>query len=206
METSILKRVSQGEIKGWVRGEVLDDPPPTLFYDPLSSVREMGGEVIKESIWRWAAIFCLSKGRRIFFRKDKTKGWAEHVKYLFSPTKGQKEFLIASRLERRNLNIPKPLGWLERVRRGWNFRLLDFEDIRMDERMNRKKLYKNFLQLNTSTPKVITKVDRFRFFREYLRYNPIVKDQRIFLGLWRESRRRGLVYVSSQGVVAETIG
>jgi serine/threonine protein kinase len=89
----------------------------------------------------------------------------------------------------------------------WDFRLLDFEDIRMDEKMNRKKLYKNFLQLNTSTPKVITKVDRLRFFREYLRYNPIVKDQRIFLGrLWRESRRRGLVYVSPQGVVTETIG
>ena len=77
----------------------------------------------------------------------------------------------------------------------------------MDEKVNRKKLFRNFLQLNTSTPKVMTKVDRFRFFREYLRLNPIVKDQRIFL--WRlmdESRRRGLVYVSPQGVVTETIG
>jgi len=118
METSNLKRVSRGEIKGWVRGEVLDDFPPTFFDDPVSSVREMRGEVIKESTWRWAAIFCLSKGRRIFFKKDKAKGWAEYVKYLFSPTKGKKEFFIASQLERRNLNIPKPLGWLERVRRG----------------------------------------------------------------------------------------
>src|SRR4030042_5529470 len=118
METSILKRVSRGEIKGWMRGEVLDDLPPTFFDDPLSSVREMGGEVIKESTWRWAAIFCLSKGRRIFFKKDKVKGWVEYVKYLFSPAKGQKEFLIASQLERRHLNIPKPLGWSERVRRG----------------------------------------------------------------------------------------
>jgi len=65
-------------------------------------------------------------------------------------------------------------------------------------------LFRNFLQLNTSTPKVMTKVDRFRFFREYLRLNPIIKDQGIFLrGLMRESRRRGLVYVSPQGVVAE---
>jgi tRNA A-37 threonylcarbamoyl transferase component Bud32 len=540
METSILKRVSKGEIRGCVRGEVLDNLPATFFNDPLSSVLEMGGEVIKESIWRRAAIFCLPNGRRIFFKKDKAKGWAEYMKYLFSPTKGRKEFLIASQLERRNLNIPKPLGWLERVRKGlvresyylseatgagvsfieevaksreprsiielamtvrkfqdaglfhqdlhggnflwdgaslfltdlhhtkiveflslnqrlwnlahlfhslrsawgereqlqfldqyfegisdgskkreilsqriypamdrlqkrqwrsrtkrclkestefsvhrgrgvcyfhrrdfpldrlkrlmeehqklvrerssslvkyspkvivsilndggervslkqfcyphfwgrvkehfrrskgvkswiaangmrargipslkplalaeridwmglkesflfmeapakgqemdryilkgfeninrkrffiktfarwleglhkmslyhsdmktcnilvsekgetWDFRLLDFEDIRMVEKMNRKKLYKNFLQLNTSTPKVITKVDRFRFFREYLRYNPIVKDQKIFLGrLWRESRRRGLVYVSPQGVITETIG
>jgi tRNA A-37 threonylcarbamoyl transferase component Bud32 len=118
METSNLKRVSKGEIKGWVRGEVLDAFPPTFFDDPVSSVREMRGEVVKESTWRWAVIFCLSKGRRIFFKKDKAKGWAEYVKYLFSPTKGQKEFLIASQLERKNLNIPKPLGWLERVRRG----------------------------------------------------------------------------------------
>jgi tRNA A-37 threonylcarbamoyl transferase component Bud32 len=539
METSILRRVSKGEMKGWVRGEVLDDLPPTFFDDPISSIREMGGEVIKESTWRWAAIFCLSKGRRIFFKKDKAKGWADYVKYLFSPTKGQKEFVIASQLERRNLNIPKPLGWFERVRRGlvresyylseatgtgvsfieegakskephsiielattvrkfqnaglfhqdlhggnflwdgaslfltdlhrakiveslslnqrlwnlahlfhslrstwgereqlqfldryfegisdgpkkreilfqriyptmgrlqkrqwrsrtkrclkesteftvqkergicyfhrrdfpldrlkrvmekhqalvrerpsslvkfspevivsilndegervslkqfcyprssgrikehfrrskglkswiaangmrargipslkplalverkdwtglkesllfmeapakdqemdryilkgfeglnrkrffiktfarwldalhkmslyhkdmktcnilvsekgetWEFHLLDFEDIRMDEKVNRKKLFRNFLQLNTSTPKVMTKVDRLRFFREYLRHNPIVKNQRIFLrGLMRESRRRGLVYVSPQGVVTESM-
>jgi serine/threonine protein kinase len=89
----------------------------------------------------------------------------------------------------------------------WDFHLLDFEDLLMGEKVNRKKLFRNFLQLNTSTPKVITKVDRFRFFREYLRLNPIVKDQRIFLrGLMRESRRRGLVYVSPQGVVTETLG
>ena len=89
----------------------------------------------------------------------------------------------------------------------WNFHLLDFEDIRMDESVSRKKLFKNFLQLNTSTPKVITKVDRYRFFREYLRLNPIVKNRKVFLGrLMEESRRRGLVYVSPQGVVTETMG
>jgi tRNA A-37 threonylcarbamoyl transferase component Bud32 len=540
VETSILKRVTRGEIKGCVRGEALDDLPPTFFDDPISSVQEMGGEVIKESKWRVAVLLALPNGRRVFLKRDKTKGWMEGLRYLFSPSKGKKEFLIASQLERRSLNIPNPLGWLERVRRGlvresyylseatgtgvsfieevakskeprsiielamtarkfqdaglfhqdlhggnflwdgaslfltdlhhtkiveslslnrrlwnlahlfhslrsawgereqlqfldqyfegisngskkreilfqriypamdrlqkrqwrsrtkrclkestefsvhrergicyfhrrdfpldrlkrlmeehktlvrerssllvkysskvivsilndgeervslkqfcypyfwgrvkehfrrskglkswiaangmrargipslkplalaerivwmglkesflfmeapvkgqemdryilkdfkgvnrkrffiktfarwldglhkmslyhsdmktcnilvsengetWDFRLLDFEDIRMDEKMDRKKLYKNFLQLNTSTPKIITKVDRLRFFREYLRYNPIVKDQRIFLGrLWRESRRRGLVYVSPQGVVTETIG
>jgi hypothetical protein len=88
----------------------------------------------------------------------------------------------------------------------WEFHLLDFEDIRMDEKVNQKKLFRNFLQLNTSTPSVMTKVDRFRFFREYLRHHPILKDEKVFLrGLMEESRRRGLVYVSPQGVVAETI-
>jgi len=540
MATPILKRISKGEIKGWVRGEVLDHVPVGFFDDPISSVREMGGEVIKESTWRWAAIFTLPNGMRIFLKRDKAKGWPEYLKYLVLPSKGQREFLIASRLERRNLNIPKPLGWMERIRSGlvresyylseatgtgisfieevakakeprsimelaatvrtfqdaglfhqdlhggnflwdgdslfltdlhrtkiveslspnqrlwnlahlfhslrtiwgereqlrfldqyfdgisdgpkkreilferiypsmdrlqkrqwrsrtkrclqesteftvqkergisyfhrrdfplnrlkrvmeehrtlvrerssalvkyspevlvsilsdegeqiglkqfcyphfwgwvkeyfrrskglkawtaanglrarglptlkplalverkgwmglresflfmealandlemdryvlkgfeglkrkrvfikafarwldglhgvgvyhkdmktcnilvsekgeaWDFHLLDFEDVRMDEKVNRKKLFRNFLQLNTSTPQVMTRVDRFRFFREYLRLNPIVKDEKAFLhGLVDESRRRGLVYVSPQGVVTERLG
>jgi serine/threonine protein kinase len=90
---------------------------------------------------------------------------------------------------------------------GWNFRLLDFEDILMDQKVTRKKLFRNLLQLNTSTPKVMTKVDRFRFLREYLRLRPVVKEQRVFLRrLMDESRRRGLVYMSPQGVVTESIG
>jgi hypothetical protein len=540
METPILKRISKGEIKGWMSGAVLDHVPVRFFDDPISSVRQMGGEVVKESTWRWAAIFCLPNGMRIFLKRDKAKGWPEYLKYLVLPSKGQKEFLIASRLERRNLNIPKPLGWMERIRSGlvresyylseatgtgvsfieevakskeprsimelattvrtfqeaglfhqdlhggnflwdgdslfltdlhrtkiveslslnqrlwnlahlfhslraiwgereqlrfldqyfdgisdgpkkreilferiypsmdrlqkrqwrsrtkrclkesteftvqkergiyyfhrrdfplnrlkrvmeehqtlvrerssalvkyspevlvsimsdegeqiglkqfcyphfwgrvkeyfrrskgvkawtaanglrargiptlkplalverrdwmglresflfmealandlemdryvlkgfeglkrkrffiktfarwldglhrvgvyhkdmktcnilvsekeetWDFHLLDFEDIRMDEKVNRKKLFRNFLQLNTSTPQVMTKVDRFRFFREYLRLNPVVKDEKAFLrGLVDESRRRGLVYVSPQGVVTERLG
>jgi hypothetical protein len=89
----------------------------------------------------------------------------------------------------------------------WNFHLLDFEDILLDRGVNRKKLFRNFLQLNTSTPRVMTKVDRYRFFREYLRFNPVVNDPKVFLrGLVDESRRRGLVYVSPQGVVTERMG
>jgi len=540
MRTSILKKVSNGEMKGWMREEILSYLPSTFFDDPISSVQEMRGEVIKESIWRWAALLRLPNGRRVFLKRDKTKGWMEGLKYLFSPSKGQKEFLIASQLEKWSLNIPNPLGWMERVRKGlvresyylseaigtgvsfieevakskephsiielamtvrkfqeaglfhqdlhggnflwkgdflfltdlhraqivkplslnqrlwdlshlfhslrsmwgeeeqlqflnqyfegrfddsqkreilhqkihpvmgrlqkrqwrsrtkrclkesteftvqrekgiryfhrkdfpldrlkrvmeehrdlvrerpfslikyspevivsilndegericlkqfcyphfwgqvkehfrrskglkawmaangtrargipslkplalverknwiglkesflfmetladdqemdryilkgfadlnkkrlfikafarwldglhkmslyhkdmktcnilvsergetWDFHLLDFEDIRMNEKVNWKKLFRNFLQLNTSTPKVMTRVDRFRFFREYLRLNPIIKDQKVFLrGLMDESRLRGLVYVSPQGVVTETMG
>jgi len=118
MGNPIHKRISKGEIKGWVREEVLNDLPSTFFDDPISSVQEMGGEVIKDSTWRWAALLSLPNGRRFFFKRDKTKGWAEGLKYLFFPSKGRKEFLITSRLEGRSLNIPKPLGWAERVRQG----------------------------------------------------------------------------------------
>jgi tRNA A-37 threonylcarbamoyl transferase component Bud32 len=118
MGTSILKRVSKGDLKGWMRGEILDHLPPTFYDDPVSSIQKMGGKVIKESKWRWAAIFPLSDGRRVFIKRDWTKGWGEHLKYLFLPTKGEKEFFIASQLEKGDVNLPKPLGWMKRGRRG----------------------------------------------------------------------------------------
>ncbi len=118
MATSIFKKVSKGEIRGWVKGEVLDSLPAGFFNDPISSVRGMGGQVVKESTWRWAVIFCLPNGMRVFLKRDKAKGWAEYMKYLVLPSKGQKEFLIASQLERKELKVPKPLGWMERVRSG----------------------------------------------------------------------------------------
>jgi len=106
-------------MRGWVRGEILDDLPSTFFEDPLASIHVMKGELIKESTWRWAALLHLPKGGRIFLKRDKTKDWTESVKYFFSHSKGRKEFLIASQLEKRHLPLPKPLGWMERVRGGW---------------------------------------------------------------------------------------
>lgn len=88
----------------------------------------------------------------------------------------------------------------------WDFRLLDLEDVLLNEKVDEKKLFRNFLQLNTSTPKVITRTDRFRFFGEYIDLNPIIKKRSVFLKrLLKESRRRGLVYVSPQGVVDEKL-
>ena len=88
----------------------------------------------------------------------------------------------------------------------WNFKLLDLEDVLLDEKINEKKLFKNLLQLNTSTPKIITTRGRLRFFKEYMRLNPIIKEQKVFLQhLMEESKKRGMVYVSPQGVVSEKI-
>lgn len=118
MAASIFKRVSKGEIRGWVRGDVFDSLPVDFFDDPISSAQSMGGKVVKESMWRWAVIFRLPNGMMFFLKRDKAKGWPEYAKYLLLPSKGQKEFLIASQLERTGLKVPKPLGWVERVRRG----------------------------------------------------------------------------------------
>ncbi|NWG01486.1 MAG: hypothetical protein HXY44_01360 [Syntrophaceae bacterium] len=119
MGTPIFKRVSKGDLKGWVREDLCNALPSAFFDDPISSIREMEGKIVKESKWRWAAIFSLLNGRKIFIKRDLTKGWGDSLKYLFSPTKGRKEFSIVSQLRERDVNLPEPLGWMERDRRGW---------------------------------------------------------------------------------------
>ncbi|MDP2972200.1 MAG: lipopolysaccharide kinase InaA family protein, partial [Deltaproteobacteria bacterium] len=118
MNTPPFMKVSQGEIKGWVREDITHLLPPAFLEDPVTFVRGTGGKVIKESQLRWAAILTLSSGRKIFIKRDKTKGWPEIFKYFILPSKARKEWFIAHQLRKRNLNIPKPLGWVERVHRG----------------------------------------------------------------------------------------
>lgn len=118
MKTPTFKKISVGEIKGWMREDILDLLPPAFFEDPISFIRGTGGEVIMESKLRWAAIFTLSSGRRIFFKRDKTKGWPEIFKYFILPSKGRKEWFMAYQLQKRNLAVPKPYGWMERVHQG----------------------------------------------------------------------------------------
>ena len=90
-------------------------------------------------------------------------------------------------------------------RETWNFHLLDLEDILLDEKVNEKKLFKNLLQLNTSTPNLMTRTDRLRFFRAYQEQHPIIRNEKEFLfRLIRKSRERGIVFVSPHGVVEET--
>jgi tRNA A-37 threonylcarbamoyl transferase component Bud32 len=119
MNQSSYKEVSQGEMKGWVREEIFHLLPPDFFRDPVSAVKEMDGKVLKESRVRWAAIFTLQNKQRIFLKRDKTKDWMESLKYFFLPSKARKEWFVAQELQKRNLNIPRPLGWLERVHRGF---------------------------------------------------------------------------------------
>jgi tRNA A-37 threonylcarbamoyl transferase component Bud32 len=119
MESSPFKRVSKENINGFVIEELLNLLPSTFFEDPISSIQKMKGEVIKESKLRFAAIFTLPNGRRIFFKRDITKGWLESLKYLLLPTKARKEWFVAYQLQKRELNIPQPLGWMEKIR--WGF-------------------------------------------------------------------------------------
>ncbi len=118
MNTPPFMKVSHGEIKGWVREDITHLLPPAFLEDPVTFVRGTGGKVIKESQLRWAAILTLSSGRKIFIKRDKTKGWPEIFKYFILPSKGRKEWFMAYQLQKRNLAVSKPYGWMERVHQG----------------------------------------------------------------------------------------
>ena len=83
MGKSSYKKISEGEIKGWLKEEIFDLLPRRFFQDPISKILEMDGKVLKESRLRWAAIFTLPNQQRIFFKRDRTKGWIECLKYVF---------------------------------------------------------------------------------------------------------------------------
>ena len=116
---SSFKKVTKGRIKGWIKEELFSLLPRDFFDDPILSTQKSGGELLRESRLRWAAIFTIPNQERIFFKRDRTQGWAESFKYLLFPTKARKEWFIASQLQEKNLNIPKPLGWMEKVDRGF---------------------------------------------------------------------------------------
>jgi tRNA A-37 threonylcarbamoyl transferase component Bud32 len=118
MDRPSFKKISEGELRGWLREDLLSLLPPGFFNDPVSVVQERGGKIIKKSKLRWAAILTLPSGRRVFFKRDKTKGWLECLKFLVLPSKARKEWFIAYQLKKRKLNIPQPLGWMERVHQG----------------------------------------------------------------------------------------
>jgi tRNA A-37 threonylcarbamoyl transferase component Bud32 len=113
------KRISKGEFKGWLRDDLIDSLPPLFFQDPVLAIQKLEGQVIKESRLRWAALFCLRGEKRLFLKRDKTKGWTEAFKFLLLPSKARKEWFIAYQLQKRNLPIPKPLGWMEKGH--WGF-------------------------------------------------------------------------------------
>ncbi len=113
------KRLSKDKIRGWVKEEIYDTLPPAFFDDPVASIQEMARKVFKTSKWRWAAIFTLSNGQNAFFKRDKTKGPVESLKYLLLPSKGYREWLIAHQSQDQGLPVPRPLGWMEKVSSGF---------------------------------------------------------------------------------------
>jgi tRNA A-37 threonylcarbamoyl transferase component Bud32 len=110
----MFKKVRTADLQGWMREDVLPLLSSTFFEDPVSYCRERGAESIKQSRWRWAAILTFPYGEKIFLKRDRTKDWFESTKYLFLPTRARKEWFVAYQSQKRNLKIPKPVGWMEK--------------------------------------------------------------------------------------------
>ncbi len=86
----------------------------------------------------------------------------------------------------------------------WEFSLIDLEDVAQGTRIGIKRILKNLVQINCSVPRFFTYGDRIRFLRGYFEANPVCIDERLLIRrVLEESRRRGIVYVSSQGDVIE---
>ena len=119
MKSGVYREISMGEIRGWLREEILNSLPSSFFEDPASFVKQAPGKIIKDSMYRWAAIFFLPTQQKVFLKGDRTKSWWEALKYSFLPSKGRKEWFMASKLYKKGLSVPKPLGWMERIHRNW---------------------------------------------------------------------------------------
>lgn len=111
---SSVKRFSKGEIRGEVDEELDRVLPPAFFEDPFPTAMKNSGEVLKDSRLRWAAVLTFENGRRIFFKRNRTKDHFEALKHLVLPSKAKREWEVAKEAERRGLPVPKPLGWIER--------------------------------------------------------------------------------------------
>ena len=95
-------------MKGWVKEEIFHLLPPNFFGDPIAAIQEMDGKVLKESRLRWAAIFTLPNQQRIFFKRDKTKGWIESLKYVLSPFQSAKRMVYRPSITKKKPQHPSP--------------------------------------------------------------------------------------------------
>lgn len=81
---------------------------------------------------------------------------------------------------------------------------LDFDKVSFEEEITIRKRVKNLVQMNLSTPKLISTTDRLRFLNEYLRQCSIIDEKKKIL---REtinlSKTEKIFYVSSNGDVTE---
>ncbi len=90
------------------------------------------------------------------------------------------------------------------VSNGWEFSLIDLEDVVQGVTIGIEKILKNLIQINCSIPKSFSYGDRVRFMKGYFKANPVAVDDRALIArVLVESRKRGIVYVSPTGVVVE---
>ena len=86
-------------------------------------------------------------------------------------------------------------------REGWEFGVIDMDDIRLNKDIRARRLVKELIQLHTSTPLFIGMDDRITFLGRYLRLIGRDDIRDIMQKVIKGSRKRQLVYVAPQGDV-----
>jgi len=101
----------------------------------------------------------------------------------------------------------KTCNILVRERTGaWDFSLIDLDAVRLGTVVNVRRALKNLVQINCSIPGFLGYGDRIRFLKWYLELYPIpVQTRDLVNTIYEESRKRGVLYVSPEGDVAEEI-
>ncbi len=90
------------------------------------------------------------------------------------------------------------------VREGegtWHFALVDMDDVRLDKKIDLRRLLKGLIQLHTSTPLFMEMSERIKFLRRYLQLIGRDDIQEITRKVIQGSRGRQLVYVAPDGDV-----
>ena len=86
----------------------------------------------------------------------------------------------------------------------FEFTFLDFDKVSFNEKVTVRKRVKNLIQINLSTPRVITLTDRFRFLNEYLKQCSIMDEKKDLLRkVINLSKLEKILYVSFNGDVTE---
>jgi tRNA A-37 threonylcarbamoyl transferase component Bud32 len=85
--------------------------------------------------------------------------------------------------------------------KGWDFGLVDMDDVRLDKKIRKRRLLKELVQLHTSTPLMIDMKDRIRFLARYLQLIETDDIRDTMKGVIKGARGRKLVYVAPEGVV-----
>jgi tRNA A-37 threonylcarbamoyl transferase component Bud32 len=114
-----LARLSVQGYKGLVREDLKGIFTDELLKDIEAVVWRAGGRIIKDSRVRWAAFFPAPGDKAFFIKKFKIKNWKERLKYLLLPSRAMKEWDVSLALRQRGIEIPNPVGVMEKTR--WGF-------------------------------------------------------------------------------------
>jgi tRNA A-37 threonylcarbamoyl transferase component Bud32 len=114
-----LVRLRARRHRGFLREDLRNMFTDDFLGNIEAGIARRGGQTIKESRIRWAAIFHAPDGRGLFIKKFKIKNWKERLKYLFLPSRAMQEWDISLSSRNKGVQIPTPVGVIEK--RGWGF-------------------------------------------------------------------------------------